>query len=41
MKSSEFDKQAHALAVQLRKGRKISDAIAIARRAYIILRDSK
>ena len=41
MKSSEFDKQAHALAAQLRKGRKISDAIAIARRAYIILRDSK
>lgn len=39
--SSRFDKEAMKLAQSIRKGHKLADAVAIARRAYIILRDSK
>jgi sulfur carrier protein ThiS len=41
VQSSRFDKEAVKLAQSIRKGHKLADAVAIARRAYIILRDSK
>jgi len=39
--SSQLDKEAEKLAQAIRKGHKLDEAIAIARRAYILLRDSK